>query len=275
MSSILKVLGFLALTSVALQAAEPVAKDILSAALSKMSGATSFIGTSKSEKTVGKYDITTEEEIYQRADPDGTKLQRIETTCQMIGKDGGVVRSFVICAIINRGGSWLVDDKKKQAIHFSGLSTISQGMGEVSSSIGQNNNNSSLDLAETTLPSGVQCYKISMHLNLDADTQQTLKGSIQKTQATLFPEKTTDNAPPKDPPVIPLPGVVVYYIGKNDSLIWGKEMFSTVGDKMSSCIYSTLNVNVPVEDSLFEVPRGYTQSTSDSMQDLFHKAITK
>jgi hypothetical protein len=168
-----------------------------------------------------------------------------------------------VIKLSNRGGQWLLNDKKKLAISLKNASLAvpdaslqdlaEKNFGELTSSFVQTEDNHR----------GIPCWKITQ--KIDEKAQQLIFD--QTLNALASGKETPEKQKTKMRKYIS--SVVVYEVGKEDKILYGQETFNSDGDKVASCMIDRFVHGIPMDEGLFEVPRGYkTVSPKDEAESV-------
>ena len=64
-----------------------------------------------------------------------------------------------------------------------------------------------------------------------------------------------------------MPSVVVYYIGKNDNFVYSMRNYNSKGKLISQINYENVELNVKLDDNLFEIPKGLEVKVANSINE--------
>jgi outer membrane lipoprotein-sorting protein len=210
------------------------------------------------QKTVGvQKNITTN--IYQKSNPDGTVWIKVESIKENEKKENEVISVF----LQNDEGMFFIAGKI--AVKLAYMNTLQNNMmnnmGQVPLAV--NGNSVKYSLVEKE-HNGIPCYVVDVKttntIETDKEILEATKKSLPDDIKKILDEQNINLS-------AMMPSVVVYYIGKNDNFVYSMRNYNSKGKLISQINYENVELNVKLDDNLFEIPKGLEVKVANSINE--------
>ena len=237
------------------------AAKVLEACTVKMASLTSYLGNSEAKDAKG---ITTSTKLFFRKMPDGTIETRFEIT-------GSQKHAIKLIQIGNASGQWMIFESKKIAISLQRLQT----------QVAANDATQQMmaDKEWRALPSTYSEETRTIDNRSLIVVRQNLSDDVVKALGNVRASVDAANgttASPSGSSSARIPAVLEYYIGRDDNLLYGENMYTASGDKFSGYYFDSFTADIPLDDNLFVVPPTFQQfqpKTNQELGDLMIKGL--
>ncbi len=228
------------------------AQEILGESLKKMASLVSYSAEILKESKQGVVKMV----HWQWTAPDGFLHSRYEV--EKMPPEDGKPKSLPpkLISLTNRQGSWLLNEKQKIAINVKN-SPGATATASVQKVMQADFNGYKAEYEKSEMiHKEIPCWRITQKFDQkvqDLILEQTIATLSKGTQLS---ESRTDRLKKR------VPVLVVYTISKADHILYGQETFSSSGDKISSYLIDKFILGVPLDEGLFNVPKGYKVKTA-------------
>lgn len=224
---------------------------ILKKAEEQEANLSTFYAELNKNSQINGYDAETRQVIYRKRSPDGQESVRIETNIA-VPKLGKSIKNV---QLTNADGTWEIDNNVAILEAFEGkrMQEMFSGVAKSMLDLTQPGKSApfTLEMKESKVQ-GKDVYMVTMRMS--DEIMKQWKTAMAKSMTVMPTAEQT-------------PSVRQIIIGKSDLIIYGATVYSMTGSVISTYTWNTVKANLPLDDSLFQIPSALKKVTANSVME--------
>jgi len=177
--------------------------------------------------------------LYQRNNPDGVMEMRVDSEFEVAKV------KHTSAFVTNRDGQWQLT--RKTAIKMEFQEAIAMAAQQTMAGVQKGEESPMILSLSETIANGKSYYLIKGVIA--EESRQKVKEMLQNNPQFKELLKTL---PPNS---IPIAKLTLFRIGKGDGILYSTQQYDDKGNKMSEIAYENVQINLPLADNIFAIPR--------------------